>query len=105
MGKMPCGTLSANAVYFALGVLCYNIISAQKRLFLPPTFLSSTIKTLRYDLFEVPAAVFFKNRQLIIRIYTTREKFQIYQKNLEMRYGNIFLFGERGIVLKNSIFR
>ena len=36
MEQMPSGELFANALYFALGVLVYNTITAQKLLFVMP---------------------------------------------------------------------
>jgi hypothetical protein len=43
MEWMPCGETYANAVFFRIGVIAYNLFQAMKVLALPPWYRSSTI--------------------------------------------------------------
>jgi len=38
MEQMPCGQLEANALYFAIGVLAYNLAQLLKRQVLPEAY-------------------------------------------------------------------
>jgi len=47
MEQMPCGQLAANALYFAIGVLAYNLAQVLKRQVLPESYRRMTVATLR----------------------------------------------------------
>ena len=52
MEKMPCGESSANAVYFRIGVIAYNLFIGFKRLAGPESWVSHTISTFRWKLVQ-----------------------------------------------------
>jgi hypothetical protein len=47
-GVMPCGRFGANAAWRRLAVLTYNVLTALKRLALPPELLTARPKRLDY---------------------------------------------------------
>jgi hypothetical protein len=57
MEYLPCGQLAANAVYFRLGVLAYNLFVMFKNQVLPPAWRRSQIQTLRWRLYQVAGKV------------------------------------------------
>ncbi len=48
MEWMPCGETYANAVFFRIGVIAYNLFLAMKLLALPPWYRAFTISTIRW---------------------------------------------------------
>lgn len=48
MEHLPCGEFEANALYFRIGVLAYNLMVAMKYLVLPESWRQKTIKSLRW---------------------------------------------------------
>jgi len=82
MEWMPSGEFGANAVYFGIGILTYNLFIAQKVLTMPETWKAKTIKSIRWLLVEVGGKLVFRSRRMILRISTSLEKVRIC---LEMR--------------------
>jgi len=54
---MPCGRFGANAAWYRLNLLAYNVLSAMKSLALPPTLSSARPKRLRFAVFHLAARV------------------------------------------------
>jgi hypothetical protein len=82
MEWMPSGDFGANAVYFGIGILTYNLFIAQKFLTMPEPWKTKTIKSIRWLLVEVGGKLVSRSRRMILRISTSLEKVRIY---LEMR--------------------
>jgi len=82
MEWMPSGEFGANAVYFGIGILTYNLFIAQKLLTMPEAWKTKTIKTVRWLLVEVGGKLVSRSRRMILRISTSLEKVRMY---LEMR--------------------
>ena len=57
MDYAPSQELSANAVYFEIGVLAYNLTIAVKRFFLGENWYTKTIATLRWQLIFIAGKV------------------------------------------------
>lgn len=57
MDRMPCGQFTANAVFFRLGVIAYNLIVALKYFSLPEDWQNKTINTLRWQLINIAGKV------------------------------------------------
>jgi hypothetical protein len=53
MEQMPCGQLEANARYFAMGVLAYNLGQLLKRRVLPPSYGTVTVARLRWKVYRL----------------------------------------------------
>jgi hypothetical protein len=56
-GTLPCGRFGANAAWFRIAVLTYNLLSALKSIALPPDLHDARPKRLRFQIFTLPATV------------------------------------------------
>jgi hypothetical protein len=68
MDYSPCRSLAADAVYFEIGVLAYNLTVAVKRLVLGGDWVRRTIASLRWQLLQIAGKVVRHGRQLILRV-------------------------------------
>jgi hypothetical protein len=68
MDYAPCRSLAADAVYFEIGVLAYNLTIAVKRLLLGGDWVQRTIASLRWRLLETAGKVVHHGRKLILRV-------------------------------------
>src|SRR4030066_566210 len=82
MGQMTRGGFAANALWFALGVLAYNLTQAEKLLFLDEAWRSKTTAPLRWQLIETAGRLIRHGRRLILRLATSVEKYRLF---LEIR--------------------
>ena len=68
MERMPCGQLEANAVFFRIGVLAYNV----GRLFVLKTLEKSwhrhQVQTLRWKLYETAGKIVFHGRNVWLKV-------------------------------------
>lgn len=55
LGSIPTRHFFANATYFHLLLLAYNLVNWFKRLCLPPEFQAATLQTLRSKILLMPA--------------------------------------------------
>jgi len=74
MEWMPCGETYANAVFFRLGVIAYNLLVAMKLLGLPQTWHRHTIGTIRWRLYQIAGQVVWETRRVVLRLATTAQK-------------------------------
>jgi hypothetical protein len=82
MEQMPSGDFSANALYFGIGIMTYNLFIAQKYFTMPAEWASKTIKSIRWLLVEAVGRVIERSRRIILKLSITKEKYRVY---LEMR--------------------
>lgn len=76
---MPSGSFGANAVWFGVGLLAYNLFIASKIFLFPKSWLKKTIGTIRWQFICMAGKVIRHSRRLILRICSTlRETFDIY---------------------------
>jgi hypothetical protein len=73
-GVMPCGRFGANAAWLRLAVITHNILTALKRLALPPELLAARPKRLRFLIFNTAGQVLHHARKMTLRLSTTRER-------------------------------
>jgi hypothetical protein len=66
--RLPCGQLLANAAFFHIALLSYNLVQAFKLLILPSGWQTFTVKTLRYRLLHIPGIVGQHARSLILKL-------------------------------------
>jgi hypothetical protein len=68
MERMPCGQFEANAVFFRIGVLAYNV----GRLFVLSTLDKSwhrhQVQTLRWKLYETAGKIVFHGGQIYLKV-------------------------------------
>jgi hypothetical protein len=80
MEWMPCGETYANAVFFRIGVIAYNLFQAMKLLALPPWYRSSTISTVRWKLYQIAAEVTRHAHQVLLKLAASLEKVLLFQR-------------------------
>jgi hypothetical protein len=73
-GVLPCGRFGANAAWLRLALLAHNVLTALKRLALPPELLTARPKRLRFLVFTVPGRLITHARQLWLRLATTPDR-------------------------------
>jgi len=79
MEQMPCGQFEANALYFAIGVLAYNLAQLLKRRVLPESYRTVTVATLRWKLYRLAGKLVRHAREWILQIQADTEKWLLLQ--------------------------
>jgi len=79
MEQMPCGQFEANAMYFAIGVLAYNLAQVLKRRVLPQSYGTATVATLRWKLYRLAAKLVRHARCWMLRVKADLEKLELLQ--------------------------
>jgi len=74
MEQMPCGQWDANALYFAIGVLAYNLAQLLKRRVLPTSYRTATVATLRWKLYRLAGKLVRHARGWMLQIKADAEK-------------------------------
>lgn len=64
----PCGRFGANAAWFRLSLITYNVLSALKSLALPARFNTARPKRLRYSVFTLAGRILTHAGKVILRI-------------------------------------
>src|SRR3954447_5123179 len=67
-GQMPSGLFGANAAWWALTILAFNLNAVMRRLALGESWATKRMKALRYRLIGLPGRVVTHARKLIIRL-------------------------------------
>ena len=78
-GVMPCGRFGANAAWLRLAVLTYNLLTALKRLALPPELLTARPKRLRFLIFNTPGKLVQHARRTLLRLMRSWNRFGNWQ--------------------------
>lgn len=78
MEQMTSGDFRANALWFAIGVLAYNLTQASKLLFLGGDWVKKTVATLRWQLIETAGRLVRHGRCWVLRIAAPLEKFRLF---------------------------
>lgn len=81
MDWMPCGETCANAVFFRIGVIAYNLFQALKLVGLPIWWSTATIATVRWKLYQVAAKVVHHARQVVLKLATSVDKINLFSKS------------------------
>jgi hypothetical protein len=81
MDYAPCRSLGADAVYFEIGVLAYNLTVAVERLVLGGDWVKRTIASLRWRLLETAGKVVWHERKLILRVHESH--FELFKRASE----------------------
>ncbi len=83
-GVMPCGRFGANAAWLRLAVLTYNLLTALKRLALPPELLLARPKRLRFLIFNTLGKLVHHARSTLLRLGWTWQRFSNWQGALRL---------------------
>ncbi|MBI4188972.1 MAG: transposase [Betaproteobacteria bacterium] len=68
MRRMPCGQMSANAMYFATGVLAHNLFVLFKVVALDESWQRHQVQTLRWRLFHQAGKVVHTGRRWVLKV-------------------------------------
>lgn len=68
MDRMPCGQFAANALYFSIGVLAYNLYKIFAGAVMPESWATRRAVSLRYAFYAVAGKVVRTGGQLLLRI-------------------------------------
>ena len=79
MEQMPCGQFAANAMYFAIGVLAYNLAQLLKRQVLPAGYRTATVATLRWKVYRLAGKLVRHARAWMLQIKADLEKWSMLQ--------------------------
>ncbi len=77
MEQMPCGEFEANAMYFAIGVLAYNLAQLLKRRVLPESYRTATVATLRWKVYRLAGKLVRHARGWMLQVRADLEKWQL----------------------------
>jgi len=87
-GVMPAKRFFANAAWWRLNALTYNVLSVMKRKSLPSSWWSVRLKALRYHLLCIAGRVIEHGRRLFLKIPKYHPSFHFYKEARE----KLFLF-------------
>lgn len=77
MEWMPCGGTQANAVFFRIGVIAYNLFQAMKLISLPAWWRTATIATARWSLYQIAARLVYHARCVVLKLAASVEKINL----------------------------
>jgi len=67
-GKLPSGLFGANAAWWQIMIMAFNVNSAMKRLVLGDSWVNRRLKAVRFWLIRLPGRVLERGRQLFVRL-------------------------------------
>jgi len=68
VGSLPTGDLHANAVFFRIGVLAYNLFIGFKRDLMPASCQTWTLRTVRWRVFSLAGRIVRHARSLVLKL-------------------------------------
>ena len=83
-GVLPCGRFGANAAWFRLAVITHNVLSALKRLALPPELIAARPKRLRFLIFHTPGKLVHHARRTVLRLARAWNRFSNWRYALKL---------------------
>jgi len=82
-GVLPSKRFFANAAWWRLNALAYNVLSVMKRKALPQTWWSTRLKALRFHLLNIAGRVIEHGRSLFLKITQNHPSFLLYKEAQE----------------------
>ncbi|HXX35258.1 MAG TPA: IS1380 family transposase [Thermodesulfobacteriota bacterium] len=79
MERMPCGQSYANAVFFRIGVIAYNLFIGFKRLSCPASWMKQTIATFRWKMVQVAGRIVKHAGGVVLKLMIDLEKLELFQ--------------------------
>ena len=75
-GVMPCQKFGANAAWFRINAIAFNLLTALKRKALPERYRQARPKRLRFDVFTLPAKLALHESQLSAQVSAATERLE-----------------------------
>ena len=79
MERMPCGQTHANAVFFRIGVIAYNLFIGFKRLSCPESWAKHTIATFRWKMAQVAGRIVKHAGETVLKLMIDLEKLELFK--------------------------
>lgn len=79
MERMPCGQRGANAVFFRIGVIAYNLFIGFKRLSCPDSWIKHTIETFRWKIVQVAGRIVKHAGNIILKLAVDIKKLELFR--------------------------
>lgn len=79
LDKLPCGQLFANAAFFQVGLIAYNLVQTLKRFALPEGWRKFCIKNLRFRLLCQAAIIVRHARRIIMKLSGAFPSFEVFK--------------------------
>lgn len=79
-GSVPCKRFFADASWFRLNVLAYNVLAVMKRQSLPCCWWTTRLKALRFHLLHVAGRLIVHGRRIYLKIAKGHPSFPLYQE-------------------------
>ncbi len=80
MERMPCGQSYANAVFFRIGVIAYNLFIGFKRLSCPASWMKHTIATFRWKMLQVAGRIVKHAGEVVLKLMIDLEKLELFRE-------------------------
>lgn len=82
MKYLPMSTVRGNAVWFAIGMLAYNLGVLLKQMVLNIHPLSIRMQTIRYRFYQVPAKLVRSGGKLVWKLFCSKKRFAVFREAL-----------------------
>jgi hypothetical protein len=79
MERMPCGQTHANAVFFRIGVIAYNLFIGFKRLSCPESWAKHTLATFRWKMVQVAGRIVKHAGETVLKLMIDLEKLELFR--------------------------
>jgi hypothetical protein len=79
MERVPCGQTHANAVFFRIGVVAYNLFIGFKRLSCPESWMKHTIATFRWKMVQVAGRIVKHAGETVLKLMIDLEKLELFR--------------------------
>jgi hypothetical protein len=86
MERMPCGQSHANAVFFRIGVLAYNLFIGFKRLSCPEAWVKQTIATFRWKMVQVAGRIVRHAGEIVLKLMVDLGKLELFREIRKKSY-------------------
>ena len=80
MDRMPCGQSYANAVFFRIGVIAYNLFIGFKRLSCPESWMKQTIATFRWKMVQIAGRIVKHAGKTVLKLMIDLEKLELFKE-------------------------
>jgi hypothetical protein len=79
MERMPCGQSYANAVFFRIGVIAYNLFIGFKRLACSGSWVKQTIATFPWKMVQVAGRIVKHAGEVVLKLMIDLEKLELFR--------------------------